>query len=472
MNPAQAVSPTGNYATSMGSPEFQAWLRQQLLEQSISAQSRQAISRQPPYSGVPGGEAIAPPPILGNPPVAPPPLVAPPQAAAPQAVAPQPQPLAPPQAAPAAMPPTGMPPPTDSAAGPMPADQSFDTLNAPDNVKQMFVGPAKTPEEIAQRKSVWTEFVDKLKNDPELPAFLTKFGTSMLQPVGPGQTPAGHFGSAVQGSLDYLQTRKLQAAELAKTQAETGRTGAQMGLLGAQTVTEGGMPAKIGAEVGALQAGTKKTQEEAATISAEREGLVKKLGAEVDKLKAGGQLEEAQAQELWQKIKDNPGLVASTIALQKAHAYYFTHPEMHARALESARLQSVNALADAFVHGGDDELTKLYKTDPTSALNKARVQAQAGQVGQFWQNSANDREAEQIFRGLTTEYDQRARTGDLPKKMTKEAWITQQLILRDMPADVKAKIWSKVGRAGAEPTPGSYTNPKDAPGAWSIEPAK
>lgn len=452
------ANPIGGYTDPYASPNFQAWLRQQLLEQAISAQARNAVASSPVLQSTPGAVPLA------NAQGSDAGMLPPPAQAA--VVPPQPQAtdtgmLYPPNqpAVAAAQPQTTMPPPPAANGGALaieqpargttvpgagqPAANGFQMAGMPDDVKQMFVGPPKTPEEIQARHSAWSDFIDNLRADPMLPQMLLKFGTSMMQPIAPGQTPVGHFGQALQGSVDYLAAQKMQAAELAKTQAETAKTQAQ-------TATETQRPAQVQAETGSLQAGTARTQAETATINSQREGLAQKLQAEITRMQKEGNLNDQQAALLAEKTKTHPGEVASEIALREAHAFYFTHPEMHARAnanaLESARMQSVHALANAFVHGGDDELTALYKKDPNTAMNKAIVQAQAGQVGQFWKNAQEDQEAEYNYEVYSKMYDDAARSGDLPSGMTRERFIMNKLLSSNVTPSVATKIQSRIGK--------------------------
>jgi hypothetical protein len=341
--------------------------------------------------------------------------------------------------------------------------------NMPEEAKAMFVGPPKTPEEVQQRRSAWTDFIDRIKSDPNMPALLMKFGTSLMQPIAPGQTPVGHFGQALQGSVDYLQAQRLQEAQIQKLQAETPLTQAHTGLTQAQTASEAGVPGKIAAETGNIQAQTKRTTAETETINAERQGLTGKLHAEIDRMVKAGDLDQAQADLVREKAKVEPGLAAAQIALQKAHAYYFTHPEMHARAMESARMQSVEALAQAFVRGGDDSLTAQFKSDPNGALNKARVQAQAGQVGQFWQNQIEEREAQGTYQLYSDMYDQQARDGTIPKGVSKQKWMLNQMITANIPPTVQAKVYSLLGRGSTGNIPKGPTQGPSKSGAWSIQ---
>lgn len=442
MGPTVA-NPIGGYTDPNASPGFQAWLRQQLLDQAISAQAMQATSRLPASQPVvvPGqasDQGMLPPPNQ-------PAVAAPPPAAAQPPVAP----VAPTPAPAQATPPDGSLPieqPARGATVPGSGANGFDMASTPAEVKQMFVGPPKSPEEVQARHSAWSDFIDQIKADPNMPSLLLKFGTSMMQPIAPGQTPAGHLGQALQGSVDYLAAKKMQEAELAKTQAQTGK-------IGAETTTEQQQPGKVAAETGAITAGTARTEAETATLNSQREGLAQKLQAEVDRMQKEGNLNDQQAALLAAKTKTHPAEVASEIALRKAHEFYFTHPEMHARAnanaLESARMQSVRALADAFVHGGDDALTVEYQKNPSTAMNKAIVQAQAGQVGQFWKNQEEESQAEDSYKLFSSLYDEEAKAGKLPKGMTRQKYILNQLITSGFPTTVNAKIAARAGKEGS-----------------------
>lgn len=48
-------------------------------------------------------------------------------------------------------------------------------------------------------------FLQSLLANPESAQFLIRLGAQLLQPIQPGSNPAGHIGSALAGSLDYLE---------------------------------------------------------------------------------------------------------------------------------------------------------------------------------------------------------------------------------------------------------------------------
>lgn len=486
MQPTLA-SPTGNYGDPNLSPQVQEWIRRQLLEQAISAQSRGAINNstvlQPtpgviPAAAAAGSDAgMLPPPNQAQ-------LAAPAAAAVAgptppmpmqgmQGAAPMPmQGMAGNPQMPAADPMAAMQPPPAANGGALgiegPARGSTVDPNAagwmaaPDHVKEMFsAGPAATPEAVEERRALWTQFVDGFKNSPNLPALLVHFGAQMTQPLAPGQTPVGQFAASAQGSLDYLQARKMQDAEIANKQAQTGHTQAQ-------TTTETKKPALVEAETKVATANAGRNEAETETINASRKELVNKLRGEVDELVAKKTLTLEQARLYKTKADTNAAEVASEIELRKAHSYYFTHPEMHARAMESAKNQSIEALAKALVSGGDDELTLLYKTDPGKALAKARVEAQAGQVGQYWKDQQETREANDIYNQLSDQYEAEVKSGKVKgKEQTKEKYMLNQLITETLPGTVVAKIHARMGQA-AKTNPPAKNSGGAAPG-WGIQ---
>lgn len=498
MQPTLA-SPSGNYADPSLSPQVQEWIRKQLMDQMMSQQARGVIPNTPqqlPNNPTPmsSDAGMLPPP---NQPALPPPAAAasdagmlppPDQMPSGTPVPGMPQsPMAPPSPA-APMSPDGSMPIEQAARGSQMAPgqgQLMDAhtqgwLNAPEDTKAMFsAGPAITPEQIAERRTLWTQFVDGFKNSPHLPAMLMHFGAQMTQPRDPGQNNVGQFTKSVQGSMDYLAAQKQQEAQLAHTQATTGE-------VVAKTATEQQRPAQVvaetglaGAQTGATVATTAKTQEEITQMKATRDALVKKLNAEVDELVAKKGLTLEQAREAKTKADTNPAEVASMIELRKAHAYYFTHPEMHARAMESAKNQSIENLAQAMVHGGDDALTELFKTDPDKATAKARLEAQAGQVGQYWKGHQQDREANDIFNQVQADYEAKKKSGAIKKDVNLMDFIRMSTITEGLPGEMMQKIHARVGReetAAKTPAAPGKGNPSGygsgAAAGWDIKPIK
>lgn len=463
MQPTVA-NPTGNYATTAQSPQVQEWIRRQLLEQAMSGQTQGAIANS---SQLNQQQPNVPTPASSDAGMLPPPNQPPVQAA----VAAAPPPTANGGALPIEQPNRGSNMVPGQGGNGLMDPQTAAAMNLPDDVKAMMnAGPAVTPETIEERRSLWTQFVDNVKNSPNLPMMLTHFGAQMTQPLGVGQTGIGQFTSSVQGSLDYLQARKMQDAELAKTQAGTGHTIAQTGTEVQKPALVQAETAEAVAKTGAIGAGTAETVAKTKTIDAERSALVAKLGAEADELVTKKQLTLEQAREMKAKADAAPAEAASMIELRKAHSYYFTHPEMHARAMESAKNQSIDALAKALVAGGDDALTALYKTDPEKALAKARVEAQAGQVGQYWKDQQETREAGDIYAQLSNQYDTEVKNdkGKM-KNVSREQYMLGQLITESLPGTVVAKIHAKMGQniktppAGAKPQSGA---------GWGIQPIK
>lgn len=116
----------------------------------------------------------------------------------------------------------------------------FDLLSgAQDN--SWNVGAPKTPEERADRVSGWQEFFSQVQQNPNLLMAIMRMGTQLMQPIAPGQSVGGHFGNALAGSVDYLNSLNMgqqkMGLETARTQAdieqskaatEASRSGVQM----------------------------------------------------------------------------------------------------------------------------------------------------------------------------------------------------------------------------------------------------
>lgn len=72
----------------------------------------------------------------------------------------------------------------------------------------MTAKPPTTPEEVAQRKSQWSQVLDAFQKDPNLQATLLYMGTQMMQPMQRGQTTGGHIGQAIQSGMGFLAGRE------------------------------------------------------------------------------------------------------------------------------------------------------------------------------------------------------------------------------------------------------------------------
>lgn len=339
------------------------------------------------------------------------------------------------------------------APNPLPQARSnpFASSSTPDLDAAMKAGPPKTPEEAASRKNAWTQFAQTVQQNPQMQMLLMRLGSNLVQPVAPGQTPIGHLGMAVQDTMNYKaaldtaqqQSRKMDA-EIAQTQAQTG--------------TEIEKPAAVRAGVAQTQAQTAQTEEETTGLRATRGLLVTKLQQEIDNLKTTGEIDDAKAKIFRAQADKEPQKLLEEIELMKAHAWYYRNPGASARATEAARVQSIDNLAQAYVTGGNDELTKLYKTDPQTALSKAKVLAAAGQTAGFWNNQAEDGQADEIFQMYSDMYETLNKTGSKQVKgQTKEEFVIQQLMLSNTPPSINSKVMARLGRTqkgGAPAKPG------------------
>lgn len=75
-------------------------------------------------------------------------------------------------------------------------------------------GPPKDATDYHTRREGWLSFMDKLTSNPMFGDMMLKFGTSLLQPVQPGQSRTGHFAQALMGGVQYA---KNEAASAQKT---------------------------------------------------------------------------------------------------------------------------------------------------------------------------------------------------------------------------------------------------------------
>jgi hypothetical protein len=69
---------------------------------------------------------------------------------------------------------------------------------------EVMPGPPQTPEQFQERKSQWSQVLDRINSDPNLQLMILRMGTRLMQPIAPGQTAGGHFASALEDSVDYL----------------------------------------------------------------------------------------------------------------------------------------------------------------------------------------------------------------------------------------------------------------------------
>ena len=82
--------------------------------------------------------------------------------------------------------------------------------------------PPVSAEDKAQRKSGWTQFLQKLSSDPALQAGLLKIGTQLLQPIQPGQTGGGAAASAIQSGADTISAARSGQARGALEERKVG----------------------------------------------------------------------------------------------------------------------------------------------------------------------------------------------------------------------------------------------------------
>lgn len=136
----------------------------------------------------------------------------------------------------------------------MAADETDIPAVTPDNLAQaVFPTPQNTPTappkdqvELQQRAGVWSQILTKVRDDPGIQAMLFHMGTSLMQPIEPGQTRLGHLGhamnvgmTAMRGTQSYGDAQQLRLREEARKEQETA---AGTGLTRAQTTTEQGRP--------------------------------------------------------------------------------------------------------------------------------------------------------------------------------------------------------------------------------------
>lgn len=86
---------------------------------------------------------------------------------------------------------------------------------------QQAMRPPVDAAEYQQRVSLWQQFQDKLRGDPNLQSALLRFGTQMMQPVPAGQSKAGHIGRAVDQGANFYQAGVQNTADEGRRQEET-----------------------------------------------------------------------------------------------------------------------------------------------------------------------------------------------------------------------------------------------------------
>lgn len=95
----------------------------------------------------------------------------------------------------AEMPTEGMP---DVVPG---GGQSIGALMQP---PPFLVGPPKSQVEYANRAIGWSTLAEKVRTDPAYQMAALNFGAQLMQPLPPGQTLTGHFGTALAAGADTL----------------------------------------------------------------------------------------------------------------------------------------------------------------------------------------------------------------------------------------------------------------------------
>jgi len=137
---------------------------------------------------------------------------------------------------------TGITPP--AAPQGQPAAYTGMVQPGPNEVVQQLMRPAQSPEELVERRGMWEQIAQKIQSDPNLQNAMLFMGAQLMQPVGPGQSPAGHVGQALatgasaykMGEFSQYQ-QQMQGQEAARKERESQ------------------------ANIAATQAGTKRTEQ-------------------------------------------------------------------------------------------------------------------------------------------------------------------------------------------------------------------
>lgn len=119
--------------------------------------------------------------------------------------------------------PTGVVPqaPETTLPSPQPAYAAMQS-QVPPEIQQMHV-PARTPQELEQRKSGWAQVWEKVQTDPNLQRALMYFGQSAVQPMQPGQTPLGQFANAAVTGVNAYEFGKEAEFQRRLKEAQEGR---------------------------------------------------------------------------------------------------------------------------------------------------------------------------------------------------------------------------------------------------------
>lgn len=121
--------------------------------------------------------------------------------------------------------PGGTPTPTTMPLTPNPVGAAA----MPPDMGGLQPAPAKSPEELTQRKFGWNTFMQSLASDPEKQQMLLRVGVAMMQPVQPGESPLGNAGKAMQVGADYLNTSRAARTEGTRKNAELALRGVDAG---------------------------------------------------------------------------------------------------------------------------------------------------------------------------------------------------------------------------------------------------
>src|SRR5688572_1420722 len=121
---------------------------------------------------------------------------------------------------------------------PTPGMNFASTMSGPMEFEAAHV-PAKTPQEIEQRRSGWMKVWENFQTNPNLQRAMMLVGAQLAQPIQPGQTTSGAIAqSAVVGMNAYQLGQKEELAMAAgqrREQRDERRLGIEEGRLGLES---------------------------------------------------------------------------------------------------------------------------------------------------------------------------------------------------------------------------------------------
>lgn len=246
---------------------------------------------------------------------------------------------------------------------------------------EVYTSEPATPEEVEARKKRWTDVFKTIQMSPELSMALIRAGTSLMQPMPMWQTPAGHFGRAVDAGLDQLQEQQRQEVNRRQVEAQTRATSASA----EQTELENRdlMPTKAKQETARLEAMIQGLEEGKDLAPLKKKQLI----AEIARLEGIGALQAEQAAKIRAEIEEIKELTPAKKRQMLARAYYSEQmphrPTGGSSSAAAVRFQLYKERAEQYVAQGmprlEAEMKAWDETNLSASATKDRIATETAQ---------------------------------------------------------------------------------------------